>query len=247
MKILKYDLCGSCRKIQWRMNDGNLSGMTLEEFISSPGYNTPMAYIPGNHALLLYLVENNGCESCVSLLKRATLPNKSNTTPPDILSAIRKKAESGDVEAMLNLSWKLGFDFGVTKNEALNVESNSWLEKAASLGNAEAQFELACVYMEEKNDNQKAVEWLEKSARNGFTNAKHNLAICYLKDIQDKEKSFYWMEQASNEGHVGAKRKLGLFHIQGIGVSIDTEKGISLLQEAANLGDEQAKRILGIS
>jgi len=210
MKLLKYDLCSSCRKIQWRMNDGKLSGMTIEEFIRCEGYNSPLGYLVGNNAVLLYLVENGGCQSCVSLLKLATKPNASNTIPPDILSAIRKKAEDGDAEAMLNLALKLSFDYGVTGDESLNDESNSWLEKAANLGNADAQFELAGVYMNEKNDKEKVIEWLEKAARNGHLSAKHNLAVFYLIEKEDTEQAIYWMEQAANGGHAEAKRKLVL-------------------------------------
>jgi uncharacterized protein (TIGR02145 family) len=225
------------------MNDGNLSGMTIEEFLNSPGYNAPMGYIAINPIILLYLEENGGCSSCINLLKLATNPDTPITTPPDILLALRKKAESGDTESMLNLAWKLIFDYGVTKNEDLNVESSHWIEKAANLDNAETQFELSEIYRNKNSDNSKIFELLEKSAQNGHIGAKHNLATYYLLENKNAEQAFYWMEQASNDGHAGARRKLGLFHIDGIGVSVDKEKGLSLLKEAADLGDEQAKKL----
>jgi hypothetical protein len=128
-------------------------------------------------------------------------------------------------------------------NEDYNTESNYWIEKSANLGNAEAQFELAEICKHEKNDQAKYLEWLEKSARNGNTKAKHNLATNYL-SLYDYQKAFYWMELASNEGHAGAKRKLGIFYYDGISVSVDKEKGLSLIHEAAALGDEHAKEML---
>jgi hypothetical protein len=164
------------------------------------------------------------------------------------ISALEKKAESGDAEAMLQLAYALNKkeDFDASDAEAIL----SWTEKAAELGNAQAQFELSDIYKSEDTpdyDLEKSFNWLKQSAQNGYTNAKHNLAVCYLGGTgttQDDAQAFYWMEQASNEGHIKAKRKMGIFYIEGTGVSMDEEKGLSLLNEAASLGDETAKELL---
>ena len=71
MKISKTDLCNSCLKIRPRMNDGSL-GMAIEDLLDSKGYNQPMGFFMGNHAILLYLQENGGCSSCINLFQRAT-------------------------------------------------------------------------------------------------------------------------------------------------------------------------------
>ena len=242
MKISKYDLCSSCRQIQY------LDDITLGGYLDGSGYNAPnlMALIMGNQLILHHLESKGGCKICINFVKRA-IQIQTETgvfkTPPDVFTAIRKKAESNDVEAMLNLYGKLCFAYGMEKNEDYNTEANHWIEKAANLGNAEAQCELSDVYRTERNNESEAFKWLEKSAFNGFTRAKHNLAA-YFFSLQNYEQSFRWMEQASKDGHVGATRKLGLFYFNGIGVSVDQEKGVSLLKEAATLGDDEAKNIL---
>jgi len=153
-----------------------------------------------------------------------------------------KKAESGDAEAMLKLAYEI---FG--KDSSNTKDAFYWTEKAANLGNAQAQFELAEIYKKGMDNDLESFKWLEKSARNGYTKAKHNLAIYYSTGTgtwQDNRQAFYWMELASNEGHAGAKRKLGCFYIEGTGTPIDKDKGLSLLREAASMGDEQAKKLL---
>ena len=71
MKISKYDLCDSCRKIRPRMDDGSL-GPSIEDLLEGPGYAHPTGYTMLNHAILLYLQEDGGCPGCISLAKRAT-------------------------------------------------------------------------------------------------------------------------------------------------------------------------------
>jgi hypothetical protein len=53
------------------MSNGKPSETSIEEFIDSVGYNSPMGYIMGNHMILSDLEGNGGCSSCISLLKRA--------------------------------------------------------------------------------------------------------------------------------------------------------------------------------
>lgn len=68
MRISKYDLCGSCRKIRPRMNDGSL-GDPLEEFLEYPTYSTMPDMM--NKGLLFYLENDGGCSSCISMVRRA--------------------------------------------------------------------------------------------------------------------------------------------------------------------------------
>gem|GEM_PF-3970643 len=125
------------------MSNGKL-GSSCEDFLDSNGYNNGTGFIMMNHMLLSYLENNDGCSTCITLIKRAT-QSETFITPNDILAALRKKAEIGDQEAMLNLIHKLSFDYGQNNNEDYNNEANHWIERAANLGNADAQFELANV------------------------------------------------------------------------------------------------------
>lgn len=246
MELLKYDLCKPCRNLQLDPN------FTFEGFLESDAYNNahtlPLGYYLTNQMILTNLEKKNGCSSCISFLRYITQLD-TPMIPFDIISAVKKKAESGDAEAMLNLALKLSFNYGCgqRKDNELEEEASKWIEKAANLGNAEAQYEWAGVHMNERNDLPKAFEWFKKSAQNGYTKAKNNLGSYYLKGEgtpRNAGQAFYWKEQASNDGYLGAKRTLGLLYIEDNGVSVNIDKEGSLLEEAAELGDKAAKEIL---
>jgi tetrahydromethanopterin S-methyltransferase subunit G len=119
----------------------------------------------------------------------------------------------------------------------------SWMEKAANLGHAQAQFEMGTIA---ENDTD-AFNWYHKSAQNGCVNAKYNLGDCYFvgKGVETNyEKGFYWTEQAANDGHVKAIRKLGACYAHGMGVSVDKKKALELLNKAVSLGDDLAKEVI---
>jgi hypothetical protein len=71
MKVSKSDLCSSCLAIRQRLNNGSLSE-TIGEMLECKGYQTPLGIVDLNHAMLFYLEQNGGCQSCISVFKRAT-------------------------------------------------------------------------------------------------------------------------------------------------------------------------------
>ena len=72
MRIRKQDMCSSCLKFRYRMDDGSLSA-SVEEFLASPGYAGPMGPVMINEMIALALKENGGgCPNCQNLVKRAT-------------------------------------------------------------------------------------------------------------------------------------------------------------------------------
>jgi hypothetical protein len=241
MKLLKYDLCNKCRLIKPIMNDGKPYENTIESFLDSPGNNTGMGFVMINQMLLLDLQNSGGCQACINLFKKVT-QSEIETVMPEIIESVRKKAESGDAEAMFNLAMKLFFASGIN-NENYETEANHWIEKAAKLDYADAQFELACIYKDEKNDEATGLRWLKKSAENGHTKAKHNLAVHYY-SLGEYKQAINWMEQASNEDHAGATFKLAYYYQKGIGVPADTDKSMMLIEKAAELGNEEAKNII---
>jgi len=106
------------------------SNVEIAEFLVSKGAkvnarndrgNTPLGLAAqyGNAAMARYLTGAGGYTH--------------SETRPDVLSALREKAESGDVEAMLKLVGKLGFAYGRDGNEDYNTEANYWIEKARTL------------------------------------------------------------------------------------------------------------------
>jgi len=81
------------------------------------------------------IIQKNSTMNTVHLPKNKSNLNKRNMTTNDI-SALQKKAESGDAEAMLQLAYALNSgnkkDFDASDAETFL----SWIEKAAKLGNA---------------------------------------------------------------------------------------------------------------
>ena len=70
MKISKYELCSSCRKISPVMSNGSTPA-SIEEMLDSPGYNQPGGDIIFNQIWILPSLQNfGGCSSCIRLVER---------------------------------------------------------------------------------------------------------------------------------------------------------------------------------
>ncbi|OTG66630.1 tetratricopeptide repeat protein [Acinetobacter silvestris] len=128
----------------------------------------------------------------------------------------------------------------------------------AVAGNAEAQFDLAELYMqsEDEDDNEHAEEWALKAAQLGHVEAMYWLGegyAFYAKDMLEEdpdeakiyfEHAYRWLEQASKFKHPAAILELANFYRRGDVVKKDVAKSIELVQQAAELGDVQAMRDL---
>ena len=84
-------------------------------------------------------------------------------------------------------------------------------ERAARLGNGEAQVNLANIYSDgaegvEKN-SELAVHWYHLAAKKGIPEAAYNLAIHYLRDSEEV-KYKKWILKASSMGDVDAQEAI---------------------------------------
>jgi len=173
-----------------------------------------------------------------------------------------KAAEIFKITAALGLA-QAQYSLALFYTSGTVVEQNDkigfgWLMSAAKQGHDKAQFEVGqryyYGYVVEK-DLKAAFEWFEKSANNGNVKSQLLLGMMYGKGEvsgePDYEKAAFWLEMAKddNEFPIG-KAFLGKMYISGNGVTQDREKGIKLLKEAAELGEEtaiQALRSLGLA
>ena len=128
----------------------------------------------------------------------------------------------------------------------------------ATAGNANAQFELAEIYMcsDEEQYIELAEEWALKAAQLGHVEAMYWLGegyAFYAKDMLEedpKESKIYfkhayrWLEQASKHNHPAALLELSNFYRRGDVVKKDLVKSVELVQQAAELGEVQAMRDL---
>ena len=138
------------------------------------------------------------------------------------------------------------------------VSPPATLANRALAGNAEAQFELAELYMhsEHEDDIILAEEWALKAANGGLVEAMYWLGegyTVYAKEIAEEdpddskahfELAYYWLKQASEQKHAGAILELAGYYRRGNVVEKDIPTSVNLVQQAAELGDAQAMRDL---
>ena len=99
--------------------------------------------------------------------------------PQRDISAIKQKAEIGNVDAQAEIGYSYQYGDGVEKNP---TEALKWNLKAANQGNAMAQHNLAVMYDEGvdiQEDNAEAVKWYQKAAEQGHPRAQLNLGVMY--------------------------------------------------------------------
>lgn len=128
----------------------------------------------------------------------------------------------------------------------------------AAMGNSNAQFELAEIYMqsEDEEDNQLAEEWALKAAQLGHVEAMYWLGEgyhAYAKDLLEEdpdeakvwfEHAHRWLEQAVKHRHPAAILELSNFYRRGDIVEKDVAKSVEMVIQAAELGEVQAMRDL---
>ena len=98
------------------------------------------------------------------------------------------------------------------KNSYSKEQIESW-QKAAELGDAEAQFQLGTYYF--FYDDEKAVEWFRKAAERGHAAAHYNLYICYGNGrgvAQNYEKAFFHLTKSAESDYGEAQYMLGLLY-----------------------------------
>jgi hypothetical protein len=126
-------------------------------------------------------------------------------------------------------------------------EALALIEKAAQLGDAEAQSEFADA-LRGGGDVTTALKWEKKAAEQGYPKAQHNVAYHYQNGIGtpvNQEQQFYWYKKAAENGFTESKHSLAVCYLNGVGTPQDFKKAIDWLEKAANEGHATAKRRLG--
>jgi hypothetical protein len=133
------------------------------------------------------------------------------------------------------------------------VDAVDFLRQKASLGDAEAQFQLAVIYQNGRlvpQDQEQARDWLLQAAAQGHVKAMFNLGVTYGDGlgvpVNDAE-AFKWYQAAANEGDPRAFFNLGSFYIDGRGTPIDGPKANEHWFEAALRGLSLAQVRLALS
>ena len=132
------------------------------------------------------------------------------------------------------------------------MEAVSWFKKAADMGYADAQYQLALCYYRGtgvNSDKTKAIYWLQKAADNGHLESQYNLGVTYLNGEgvkKDFSKALYWFNRSAEQGYVPSQKALGTCYYSGEGVPKDVRQALFWFEKAAAQGDEEAQNNLGI-
>jgi TPR repeat protein len=185
--------------------------------------------------------------------------------PKPTLAELRKKAEVGDVLAMVELgkaydlgrNWRKTIQFhyiavrGDTDPMLDRKKAAELYEKAAKHGNAEAMGRLGRLIYEGsgvQKDLAKALEWFQSAAIQGDAIGQYGLGLMYIKGdsvSKDEIKGREWIEKSAAQTLPDAQNLVGVWHEAGFGYSKDVAIAVDWWQKAATQGYAVAQLSLG--
>ena len=127
------------------------------------------------------------------------------------------------------------------------TEAMACFQKAAEKGNAEAEYNIADLYLNGlgvEEDHETSAEWLKKSAEKDYPEAQNMLAVMYYGGVgvpQDYEKAAKWAKRAAAYDMVDAQYVLADLYIDGRGVPQDYNKAAELFLKVEKKGGDLAK------
>ncbi|MFT5486483.1 MAG: hypothetical protein ACI9JL_001377 [Paracoccaceae bacterium] len=111
--------------------------------------------------------------------------------------------------------------------------------KLAEAGNANAQFNLAVLYLSGrgvKRDVAKAVDWHRKAARQRLTSAQHGLGVFYYQGMgvkRDYAEALKWFRRAAAKGFAESEFNIGVMYFNRQGVKRDDVEVVKWVTLAA--------------
>ena len=156
------------------------------------------------------------------------------------------EAESHDDKMQYRLGRMLYTGTGTEKDEK---KAEVFWQKAAKLGNANAQYALARHWLKNRTgDLEQAVKWIQKAAEGENTTAVYTLGKLYLKgDVvaQDIKAAMELFDQAAVKGHDYAAYRLGCLYLSGKMTEKNVEAAVAWLETAAEANNPLALYRLG--
>ena len=157
-------------------------------------------------------------------------------------NTVQRYADNGDCNAMYELAKR----YASTKSETDMKKAVTYLNKASKLGHIEASVALGKVYLRGEDgisrDIAKAISYLRVAQQN--PSALNALGRCY--EIRKQyEEAFQCFKKASQLGHGSSLLNVGLCYSSGRGVQQDGEMARHYFEQAAQMGNGLAYKILG--
>ena len=180
---------------------------------------------------------------------------------PSEIEQIKQKADSGDAESQLTMSFVYGMGVGASANFARAFEL---IQKSAQSGNALAQYMLGTLYTEGiskdvarregkpemKRDVSKGIDLLEKSAAQGNADALWYLGELYLDGKQvkkDETKAIQYWEQSASQGDAEKQLLLGnkysgvQQYLKEPKIQVDFSRASEWYEKSAQKGNAEAQ------
>ncbi|XP_058504925.1 death ligand signal enhancer [Solea solea] len=149
---------------------------------------------------------------------------------------------------------KAQFNVGVCYEKGRGVSKDRekalyYYREAAGGGHAQAQYRYAKLLLTSRvqslEELNTAIDLLEQAAAAGLTKAQLCLASVYSqKLVRDGSKSVQYLKMAAQDGDDTALLFLGQCHERGFGVQQNLRTAIEFYRQAAQAGNEEAKRLL---
>ncbi len=158
------------------------------------------------------------------------------------LPELRKRAAQGDAEAMLKLSEKYLFGFGVTENED---SSKYWLKRALATGDSEAQYLVGLQYTGIPKDARQYDEGVDLLQQSGEQDNRH--ALLRLSEIYRQRrtgtdsdryynltKAYHFAVRSAQLGHKEGMVYAAECLLTGEGVEQDDSMGVAWMRRSAD-------------
>ncbi|KAA3641799.1 MAG: sel1 repeat family protein, partial [Proteobacteria bacterium] len=169
--------------------------------------------------------------------------NKKWNKPELAHAYLKAAAEKNHIRAII--------DTGLTEKKYAD-KNNPHYQKAAQLATEPVNFlQLGIIYASGINtleNPQKAINYLKKAGDQGSAASYYILGMLFeTPDLEttDLEQAYQAFKKSHELGYNSARIKMADYLIRGLGVDRDTDKGLLLMTEAANAGDNEALLYLG--
>src|SRR2546428_9247682 len=191
--------------------------MSLITRSKMPMRNIHMHYVKLIFTLMLAVLVG----ACGESTAPSSSKNEAASTTEQSFVESKKRADSGDADAQVNLGLLYGKGEGVPQDFA---QARQWWQKAAAQGDAQAQVNLGLLYAKGEGvpqDFAQARQWLEKAAAQGNAQAQVGRGLLYANGEgvpQDFAQARQWYEKAATQGNAQAQVNLGEMYARRVGV-----------------------------
>lgn len=130
----------------------------------------------------------------------------------DAIYWFRRAAEAGNVDAMVDLAYKLSQLYKWDDDKL--AEAIQWYQRAADQGNGYAMNRLGLMYSKGegvKQSKDKAFEWYLKAAEAGNAAGQYNAGLFYEDGTgtsKNREKAIEWYKKSAEQGYESAQKAL---------------------------------------